>query len=73
MTKAKEEKFKLIQVTNQEKLLRTINNRATGKPKTKMINKFTASYDNRRSDSNTGNMKEIQNGNKSKVIILPNL
>ena len=69
----KEKKFKLIQVNNQEKLLRTINNKATGRPKTELTNKFKASYDNRRSDSDTGDQKESTNKNKSKVIILPNL
>ena len=38
-----------------------------------MTNKFTASYDNKTKESDTGHQKETQNEIKSKVIILPNL
>ena len=38
-----------------------------------MTNKFTASYDNKTKESDTGYLKEIPHEKKSKVIILPNL
>ena len=57
---------------NQEKLLRTINNQATGRPKIKILTNYKAQFFSQRACRDTSK-QEVDNDSRAKFLSLPNV
>ena len=69
---SKEAKLKLAIMKNQEKLLRTINNQATGRPKIKLLTNYKAQFFSQRACPDKSK-QDNHNDGRPKYLSFPDL